>query len=82
MFTIQSGTVLALLVSASSAFHPQPMTVAAFRRTGSKPSFYQTTSLLNAEKDDPTKVWYAEIANGIQNILTNSPLAEGIFHYI
>ena len=26
--------------------------------------------------DDPTKVWYAEIANGIQNLLTNSPLNE------
>merc|ERR1712232_1154811 len=27
--------------------------------------------------DDPTKVWYAGIADGIQNILTNSPLNEG-----
>jgi len=26
---------------------------------------------------DPTKVWYASLANGIQNILTNSPLIEG-----
>ena len=26
---------------------------------------------------DPTKVWYAELANGIQNVLTNSPLNEG-----
>mmetsp|Transcript_4170 Transcript_4170/g.6322 ORF Transcript_4170/g.6322 Transcript_4170/m.6322 type:complete len:116 (-) Transcript_4170:501-848(-) len=29
------------------------------------------------DNNDPTKVWYAEIANGIQNILTNSPLNEG-----
>ena len=33
------------------------------------------TSALHAE--DPTKVWYAELANGIQNVLTNSPLNEG-----
>lgn len=26
---------------------------------------------------DPTKVWYADVANGIQNLLTNSPLNEG-----
>ena len=26
---------------------------------------------------DPTKVWYAEIANVVQNVLTNSPLNEG-----
>lgn len=32
---------------------------------------------LYAEKKDPTKVWYAEIANGIQNVLTNSPLKDG-----
>uniref|UniRef100_A0A7S4HLH9 Plastid lipid-associated protein/fibrillin conserved domain-containing protein n=1 Tax=Odontella aurita TaxID=265563 RepID=A0A7S4HLH9_9STRA len=29
------------------------------------------------EGSDPTKVWYAEIADGIQNLLTNSPLNEG-----
>jgi len=27
--------------------------------------------------DDPTKVWYAGVANAIQNVLTNSPLNEG-----
>lgn len=27
--------------------------------------------------EDPTKVWYAEIANVVQNVLTNSPLNEG-----
>ncbi|KAH8087681.1 protein disulfide oxidoreductase [Aureococcus anophagefferens] len=27
--------------------------------------------------EDPTKVWYAEIANTVQNLLTNSPLNEG-----
>ena len=31
----------------------------------------------NRDDDDPTKVWYAGIADGIQNILTNSPLNEG-----
>lgn len=27
--------------------------------------------------DDPTKVWYAGLADAIQNVLTNSPLNEG-----
>ena len=27
--------------------------------------------------NDPTKVWYSEFANTVQNILTNSPLNEG-----
>lgn len=27
--------------------------------------------------NDPTKVWYADVANTVQNVLTNSPLAEG-----
>ncbi|KAJ8614106.1 hypothetical protein CTAYLR_004629 [Chrysophaeum taylorii] len=26
---------------------------------------------------DPTKVWYADVANAVQNVLTNSPLNEG-----
>ena len=29
------------------------------------------------EDEDPTKVWYAELANVVQNALTNSPLNEG-----
>ena len=33
------------------------------------------TRVLYAEA--PTKVWYAEIANTVQNLLTNSPLNEG-----
>jgi glutaredoxin 3 len=28
-------------------------------------------------EDDPTKVWYAGIADAVQNVLTNSPLNEG-----
>ena len=31
----------------------------------------------SGEDEDPTKVWYAEIANVVQNALTNSPLNEG-----
>ena len=32
---------------------------------------------INRYAEDPTKVWYAEIANTVQNLLTNSPLNEG-----
>ena len=31
----------------------------------------------SGEDEDPTKAWYAEIANVVQNALTNSPLNEG-----
>jgi len=31
----------------------------------------------DSNDDDPTKVWYAGVANAIQNVLTNSPLNEG-----
>lgn len=36
-----------------------------------------TVARMGSDDSDPTKVWYAEIANGIQNVLTNSPLKEG-----
>ena len=29
------------------------------------------------DDDDPTKVWYAGLADAVQNVLTNSPLNEG-----
>lgn len=34
-------------------------------------------SVARRAEDDPTKVWYAEIANGVQNFLQNSPLNQG-----
>merc|ERR1719201_1114660 len=41
----------------------------------------QTKNILHNDKDgnsnDPTKVWYAAIADTVQNVLTNSPLNEG-----
>ena len=32
---------------------------------------------LARQAEDPTKVWYADLANGVQNLLQNSPLNEG-----
>ena len=61
MMACQVLVALALLVGAS-----------AFATPGRS---VRKTSALHAE--DPTKVWYAELANGIQNVLTNSPLNEG-----
>ena len=61
MMARQVLVALALLVGAS-----------AFATPGRS---VRKTSALHAE--DPTKVWYAELANGIQNVLTNSPLNEG-----
>ena len=37
----------------------------------------QPRSRLVRHAEDPTKVWYADLANGIQNLLQNSPLNEG-----
>ena len=34
-------------------------------------------STLVRHAEDPTKVWYADLANGVQNLLQNSPLNEG-----
>ena len=31
----------------------------------------------NDSENDPTKVWYAGVADVVQNLLTNSPLNEG-----
>ena len=34
-------------------------------------------STITRHAEDPTKVWYADLANGVQNLLQNSPLNEG-----
>ena len=36
----------------------------------------RASQLAMADSNDPTKAWYAVIADGIQNVLTNSPLNE------
>jgi len=46
-------------------------------RPSSQNSGQLTVCYATGQDDDPTKVWYAELANGIQNLLTNSPLNEG-----
>lgn len=40
-------------------------------------NFTKANSQGKDQDEDPTKVWYAGIADGIQNLLTNSPLNEG-----
>ena len=76
-----ASTSLLLLVSVVSGFSSNSLvTVAAFqgkRGLNSSSSNNHHLMKLYAEKKDPTKVWYAEIANGIQNVLTNSPLKDG-----
>ena len=37
----------------------------------------QPRSGLVRHAEDPTQVWYADLANGVQNLLQNSPLNEG-----
>ena len=45
----------------------------AFQAPVSQPA----RSGLMRHAEDPTKVWYADLANGVQNLLQNSPLNEG-----
>ena len=44
----------------------------AFQAPVSQPA----RSTLARHAEDPTKVWYADLANGVQNLLQNSPLNE------
>ena len=46
--------------------------VSAFQAPVSQPA-----RSLARHAEDPTKVWYADLANGVQNLLQNSPLNEG-----
>ena len=55
------GWCLLLVVGASGLIPP----LAAPRRVATVVS-----------SSDPTKVWYADVANAVQNVLTNSPLNE------
>ena len=48
--------------------------VSAFQAPVSQPA---RRSHLVRHAEDPTKVWYADLANGVQNLLQNSPLNEG-----
>jgi glutaredoxin 3 len=63
-------TALLLLIQQSSAFVVTPASTTK--------SLFPTTRLEAGDSnDDPTKVWYAGLADKVQNVLTNSPLNEG-----
>lgn len=57
--------ILALMAATAAGFLQQPGPVVR-RQNG-----------VAMHSSDPTKVWYAELANAVQNVLTNSPLNEG-----
>jgi len=68
--------VLSVLVTTSvKAFSASSM-----KRTTTNTDYnIRSTIILHMSdnNDDPTKVWYAKIADVVQNLLTNSPLNEG-----
>ena len=74
MIPTNSIVAVTAMVMLSSSIAP-PTANAFIPRQQSK----QTRNILHNDKDgnDPTKVWYAAIADTVQNILTNSPLNEG-----
>ena len=83
MMFFRAGALAAILlvsIQQSSAFLPRSSpsvtrrnnrddAVVALRMSGGDSS--------DNRQDDPTKVWYAGIADAVQNVLTNSPLNEG-----
>lgn len=61
------------LAQHASCFSPHPNTAAIIKAS-------TATAFMcpgGDKEDDPTKVWYAGIADAVQNVLTNSPLNEG-----
>jgi len=73
-----NATLLLLVLkdlAANNAFHHQPPSF--IKTVGSTSRKTTCFGKSNDDENDPTKVWYAEIANGVQNLLTNSPLNEG-----
>jgi hypothetical protein len=65
------SVALLLLVQYGSSFGPQYSPMSKYHGVAS----HMFAGKNNEE--DPTKVWYAGLADGIQNLLTNSPLNEG-----
>lgn len=65
-FRTRALAALLLLIQQATAFLPKPST-----------QHDLTIRQLSSNQDDPTKVWYAGLADVVQNALTNSPLNEG-----
>jgi len=76
MLSIRSAALAALILALGAVEGFVPV-------DGSKSSVFVSAPLAmcpGGEKnndDDPTKVWYAGVADAVQNVLTNSPLNEG-----
>ena len=76
MLSIRSAALAALILALGVVEGFVPV-------DGSKSSVFVSAPLAmcpGGEKnndDDPTKVWYAGVADAVQNVLTNSPLNEG-----
>lgn len=62
---------LALFVAAASSWQPQHSPPIIARST------LVTARQSGNDDNDPTKVWYASLANALQNAITTSPLNEG-----
>ena len=69
MFSFRSAALAALILALGVAEGFVPVDGMKSSRISLAP--------LAMSNDDPTKVWYAGVANVVQNLLTNSPLNEG-----
>eukprot|EP00978_Attheya_sp_CCMP212_P026992 scaffold89888_cov52-Attheya_sp.AAC.5 len=90
---IHSAAIAMLLATLGSmgnpsfAFVPGSSSKASFVNALSRPVGVERASEVQTvgrqmspgsdKEEDPTKVWYAGIADAVQNVLTNSPLNEG-----
>ena len=68
IFRTAALAALLLLIQRSTAFVPVPGHTAV-----TKNAVVVRPMSNNEEEGDPTKVWYAGLANTVQNVLTNSP---------
>jgi hypothetical protein len=77
--SIRVGALVVLilgLAQQASCFSLRPNSAFVGRASPSTPTAFMCPDSDNKD-DDPTKVWYAGLADAIQNVLTNSPLNEG-----
>ena len=69
-----SALALLLLFAVQDGWSFLPQQSASMNYASSKKAMCPGGS---GKDDDPTKVWYSELANTVQNVFTNSPLNEG-----
>ena len=77
MFSFRSAALAALILALGVAEGFVPVDGMKSSRISPPLAMCPGGEKNESENGDPTKVWYASIADVVQNVLTNSPLNEG-----